>query len=165
MIGNDVIDLRLAKAQSNWKRKGFLEKLFTIAEQRFILEATDSETMVWILWSRKEAAYKIFNRETSIRSYNPLQFECLEMVLHDGFYYGKVTCQNYIYHSKTGFNADFVYTIAAEHPSDFGKIHHLENRGKIRKVAGIPSVYDPDTKQAKPVSISHHGNFERIISI
>jgi hypothetical protein len=32
--------------------------------------------MVWNLWSRKEAAYKIYNRETGIRGYFPLQIAC-----------------------------------------------------------------------------------------
>ena len=31
-IGNDIIDLKLAKTQSNWQRKGFLEKQFTQKE-------------------------------------------------------------------------------------------------------------------------------------
>ena len=29
MIGNDVIDLQQSRQESNWQRKGFLEKLFT----------------------------------------------------------------------------------------------------------------------------------------
>jgi hypothetical protein len=33
MIGNDVVDLALAQKESNWKRKGFLNKLFTSVEQ------------------------------------------------------------------------------------------------------------------------------------
>ena len=33
MIGNDIVDLNLAKTQSNWQRKGFLERQFTKKEQ------------------------------------------------------------------------------------------------------------------------------------
>ena len=33
MIGNDIIDLALAKKENNWQRKGFLDKLFTPKEQ------------------------------------------------------------------------------------------------------------------------------------
>ena len=29
MIGNDIVDLSLAAIQSNWQRRGFLEKQFT----------------------------------------------------------------------------------------------------------------------------------------
>ncbi len=49
MIGNDVIDLELAKKESNWKRKGFLTKLFTSFEQELIAKATNQEEMVWML--------------------------------------------------------------------------------------------------------------------
>ena len=28
MIGNDIVDLVQARFQSNWKRKGFVQKLF-----------------------------------------------------------------------------------------------------------------------------------------
>ena len=36
-IGNDIVDLNLAKTESNWQRKGFLEKQFTQKEQEEIL--------------------------------------------------------------------------------------------------------------------------------
>ena len=36
MIGNDVVDLQLAKTQSNWQRKGFLEKQFTEFEIYYV---------------------------------------------------------------------------------------------------------------------------------
>ena len=38
MVGNDLVDLQIAKSQSNWRRKGFLEKQFTIKEQQLILQ-------------------------------------------------------------------------------------------------------------------------------
>ncbi len=40
MIGNDLIDIQLAKSQSNWQRKGFLEKQFADTE---IVEILSSE--------------------------------------------------------------------------------------------------------------------------
>ena len=76
MIGNDIVDLALAKKESNWKRNRFLDKIFTTKEQVLIVDAENPEIMVWNLWSRKEAAYKIYNRETGIRGYFPLQLEC-----------------------------------------------------------------------------------------
>ena len=39
MIGNDVVDLKLAATESNWKRKGYLDKLFSVAEQEYIFNA------------------------------------------------------------------------------------------------------------------------------
>ena len=59
MIGNDIVDLALAKKESNWKRNRFLDKIFTQKEQLLIANAINPEIMIWNLWTRKEAAYKI----------------------------------------------------------------------------------------------------------
>ena len=76
MIGNDIIDLSLAKTESNWQRKGFLKKLFSNDEQQLILEASNSFEMVWRLWSMKEAAYKIYTQQHIVRFFAPKKFEC-----------------------------------------------------------------------------------------
>ena len=76
MIGNDVIDLSLAKIESNWQRKGFLKKLFSNDEQQLILGASNSFEMVWRLWSMKEAAYKIYTQQHIVRFFAPKKFEC-----------------------------------------------------------------------------------------
>ena len=76
MIGNDIIDLSLAKTASNWQRKGFLEKQFTANEQQLVLEAPNSFVMVWRLWSMKEAAYKIYTQQHIVRFFAPKKFEC-----------------------------------------------------------------------------------------
>ena len=56
MIGNDIIDLALARKESNWLRSGFLDKIFTLREKLLISNSQNPETTVWNLWSRKEAA-------------------------------------------------------------------------------------------------------------
>lgn len=76
MVGNDVVDLREAKTNSNWQRPRFLAKLFTSKEQQLIYNATNSFTMVWRLWSMKEAAYKLYTQQNPSRFYNPIGFEC-----------------------------------------------------------------------------------------
>mgnify|MGYP003583470498 CR=1 FL=1 len=43
MIGNDIVDLVLAKKESNWKRNRFLDKIFTIKEQVLIVDAENPE--------------------------------------------------------------------------------------------------------------------------
>lgn len=62
MIGNDVVDLELAQIESNWRRTGFLNRVFYEYEQDKILSATNQDVMVWLLWSMKEAAYKAHQR-------------------------------------------------------------------------------------------------------
>lgn len=77
MIGNDVVDLELAKEQSNWERKGFLEKVFTTSEQFLIRTAKDPHLQVWLLWSMKEAAYKAHQRALSLpRKINWREQQC-----------------------------------------------------------------------------------------
>lgn len=163
MIGNDVIDLELAKVESNWRRKGFLNKIFTISEQQLIRTAENPDIMVWTLWSRKEAAYKIYNRQTNIRAYNPLRFECSEMEFVSGHYFGKVINGVFLYHTKTEITPDSIHTIAVSNANDFDAVEYLENSAPIQKSNGIPERHDG--LNVKPVSISHHGRFKKIISI
>ncbi|MHA7057438.1 4'-phosphopantetheinyl transferase superfamily protein [Aquimarina sp. M1] len=79
MIGNDIIDLKLAAVQSNWQRKGWLNKVFTASEQQRIWYAKNPGQMVWKLWSMKEATYKAHQRCFSLSpKYNPWDFVCLD---------------------------------------------------------------------------------------
>lgn len=71
MIGNDIVDLQLAKKESNWQRPRFLEKIFTEEEQNFIHNSPDKEVAVWWLWSGKESVYKIISRLEKRRFFAP----------------------------------------------------------------------------------------------
>lgn len=165
MIGNDIVDLAFARQESNWKRKGFLDKIFTEKEQLLITNAMNSEAMVWNLWSRKEAAYKIYNRQTLIRGYFPLQLECFDLETIAGITFGKVTIKQQVYYTKTIITSRFINTIAVENVKDFDAIKTLKNRKNIQKIGGIPSLFAKKTSVSRPLSISHHGRFERIIAI
>ena len=164
MIGNDIIDLALARKESNWQRKGYLNKIFTPKEQLLILNSQYPEITVWNLWSRKEAAYKIYNRQTQIRAFIPLQLECFDIKTKDGFLYGKVICYDIIYYTKTEITLEFIETNAVLNLVDFDKIQILHSSEKIIKTNGIPDYFDSPNKIWKPISKSHHGRFERIIS-
>jgi phosphopantetheinyl transferase (holo-ACP synthase) len=164
MIGNDIVDLALAQKESHWQRKGFLDKIFTENEQFLISNAEIPEVMVWNLWSRKEAAYKIYNRQTQIRGYFPLQIECFDLEIIDGFIFGKVVLKDQIYYTKTAINPEFIHTIAVENTQDLGSIKILKTRKNIQKNNGIPNYFEKENSVPSPVSISHHGRFERIIT-
>ena len=165
MIGNDIVDLALARKESNWKRKGFLDKIFTTKEQLLISNAEKPEVMVWNLWSRKEAAYKIYNRKTQIRGYFPLRLECFELEIIDGISFGKVVIKDLIYFTKTEITTQFVHTIAVENVQDFDTITTLETRKNIQKNNGIPNYFEKENSVLIPISISHHGRFEQIVSL
>lgn len=159
MIGNDVVDLKLANKQSNWHRNRFLDKIFTTAEKKLIKNSKNQEITVWNLWSRKEAVYKIWNRETGIRKYNPIQFECSDLDLE----IGKVFYENLVFFTKTEISSEYIYTIAVAEISDFEKIKTLENSTKIENLNGIP-FYNNENHIIMPVSKTSHGRFEKIIS-
>lgn len=160
MIGNDVVDLELAKTESNWLRKGFLDKIFTKNEQNLIQNSKNLEITVWNLWSRKEATYKIWNRESGIRKYNPIQFECLDLESE----IGKVIYNSIVYYTKTDISTDLIYTIAVSNLDNFLNIKTLDNSIKIEKENGIP-FYINENQEVKLISKTHHGRFERIIII
>jgi phosphopantetheinyl transferase (holo-ACP synthase) len=157
MIGNDIVDLALAQKESNWKRKGFVEKIFTAQEQLFINSAKNQEIMIWNLWSRKEAAYKIYNRQSGIRAYNPIQFECFDLDLD----IGKVAFGNQVFYTQTTVTLEFIYTESVLKTEDFNKIKVLNNAIEIQKINGIPFY----TNENLVISKTHHGRFERIITI
>jgi phosphopantetheinyl transferase (holo-ACP synthase) len=164
VIGNDIIDLALAQKESNWKRRGFLDKLFTTKEQIMISKSSAPVIMVWNLWSRKEAAYKIYNRQTQLRAFIPSQLECFDIEVKNGFLYGKVICYETIYYTKTTVTSEYIETNAVLNANDFDKIEILNGSEKISKINGVPNYFDSVNKILKPISKSHHGRFERTIS-
>ena len=155
MIGNDIVDLALAKKESNWQRRGFLDKIFTQNEQLLIKSAVNPELLVWNLWTRKEAAYKIFNRETNIRGYIPLQLECF----YESDTTGTVICNDYTFYTTTRISEESIYTIAVAQKEDLQQISTINLETKISKIDGIPSIIDESTLISHPVSITHHGRF------
>ena len=165
MIGNDIVDLTLARKESRWQRNGFMDKLFTEKEKILIYNSLNPETMVWNLWSRKEAAYKIYNRKTQIRTFNPKQLECFDVTNYDGIVFGEVVCETYVYFTKTMLFDDCIHTIAVDDKSNFNHLQFLESTNNICKKDGIPAYFDAEKQVYKPVSISHHGKFRAIVSI
>lgn len=183
MFGNDVIDLCYAKNESNWKREGYLNKIYTSSEQLLINSAKDSNLMVWILWSMKEASYKANHRITSIREYAPLKINCEIIKSANNFYYGTVTYNSLKYYTKTFISKKYIHTIAAHNSNDFSgfKVILVKNyplnyedylitngfldcKEKIMKDEfGIPNLYNASNKLLKPISISHHGEFFSLI--
>lgn len=161
MIGNDVIDLKLAREESNWKRKGFLDKLFTKDEQNLIFLAEIPEIMVWNLWSRKEAVYKIYHRQTKIRAFIPKELECSEVDILLIKKHGIVTINCCDYYTETELNSDYIHTSAVTKMEDFEKITGVTVKDISKDQYGIPN----HSSTKNPVSISHHGRFDRKIQL
>ena len=161
MIGNDIVDLRLAKTQSNWQRPRFLEKIFTEEEREYINKSKNPEIEVWKLWTMKESAYKICNRETGIRGFFPWKLECLVSQFKEGKFHGSVSINDKIYFTEIFVNQDFVYTVAATSLDLIVTIVDVNPETEIIKIDGIPFVKNG----LKPVSITHHGRYEKKITL
>lgn len=176
MIGNDIIDLAKAKSESNWKRKGFLEKQFTNQEQRCILTAQNAFEMVWRLWSMKEAAYKAFVQGCKSRFFAPQKFVCKVRTPEKGIVY----FEDHIFFTSSLANDAYIFTTASEEKDAeiYSKIlppkkiqlfikKYLERKTnapfleiKQRKSAwGIPDYYHKNTRLTKSCTISHHGDY------
>jgi phosphopantetheinyl transferase (holo-ACP synthase) len=160
MIGNDIVDLKLALKESNWRRRGFLNKIFTSKEQQLILNSENQDRMVWNLWSRKEASYKIYNRQTAIRGFFPLRLEC---DFKDETT-GTISIDDFVYHTQTEIASNYIYTVAVTETECFKKIKNLDVTINVNKENGVPYFLDPISNSRIPVSITHHGSFKRIIS-
>ena len=159
MIGNDVIDLNIATQQSNWRRANYLDKVFTKIEKEFISKAANPDEMVWSLWSRKEAVYKIIRQKGGKVGYYPKKIECLD----SSSILGKVSYEGTIYFTQTNSEATEIHTIAVTKTKDFQFIKKLEKYDHIIKINDIPFLIIEDKRYA--ASKSHHGRFEKVVCL
>lgn len=161
MIGNDIIDIIQSRKESNWQRPGFLKKIFTTEEQLFINDYINNEIMIWRLWSMKEAAYKIYNRQTKVRAFIPHKLSCT-IIDSD---YGTVTCNGYIYYTKTSTDFDSIYTVASVDKDALDTILELADNAIIKDIHNHPFVYNKQQKILQPVSVTHHGRYYKIAAL
>jgi phosphopantetheinyl transferase (holo-ACP synthase) len=165
MIGNDVIDIIQSRHESNWQRKGFLQKIFTPNEQLMISKAPDPEITVWLFWSMKEAAYKIYNRQTKRREFIPKKLVCSIVSQDDNSIIGKVNCDQNVYHTQTILLQESIHTLAVNSLDDLNNVIEIENRNIIKDNNGIPYLCNFLSNTFQDVSISHHGRFQKVVTL
>ncbi len=153
MLGNDIVDLAEAKQKSNWRRKGYLSKIFTLDEQKVIAASTNPDERVWTLWSMKEAAYKIYNRQTGIRNFAPTQLVCTLDATPNQLC-GLVTIDHLKYFTRTAVTEDCLHTIAAANTNALIKVETI-----IYEYPNHPANY----KSTNPSCVSHHGKYLALI--
>jgi hypothetical protein len=66
-----------------------------LIKEQLLISSAEIRIMVWNLWSRKEAAYKIYNRATGIRGF-PLNLECA----YENSTTGSVACKGYTFYNE-----------------------------------------------------------------
>lgn len=186
MTGNDIVDLQVAAAENNWRRKGFTEKIFTPQEQQYINYAAKPDAMVWRLWTMKESAYKIYTRQYGGRFFAPQKFSCTLLTGTNGLVAANkicyqtitVTAKDHIYtiaRTEGTENTEFINSCFSLPETDPGKqqqfihtkmvdcCHSLtgelkKNISVVKDKNGIPFLNCNSNLQI-PVSITHHGYF------
>ena len=157
------MDMALARKETNWRRKGFIEKLFTPMEQNVIRNAADPEFYVWLFWSMKEAAYKVYNRDTGIRAFMPKRLECLINSCRSGTYSGQVVCTGNTYLTQTTVEHEIIHTIALAQQYNNEKVAYI--RGAVhRDDNGLPFIFDHKGNKIA-VSRSHHGRCSKTVAL
>ena len=158
MVGNDIIDRELAATESNWRRHGFLEKIFTVKEQKFVASSSNPDLVVWLMWSMKESAYKIVNRRTGVRKFNPNSYEAKLTSVQTDTAQGLVYYQNLQFTTRSTFSTQVIDTIAVEQVCLLNYITDVQDDQEIVKIGNLPFY-----KHFNFVSTSHHGRFKRAV--
>ena len=184
MIGNDIIDIHEARRSSNWKRSGFLQKIFTLKEQSIITSSADPFKTVWRLWSMKESAYKIFIQAGGTRFFNPTKIECCLNSLERG----QVEIATTTVKTITSIDTNYIFSTAVvgnptidtcifKLPEDnrikqsrflhaqllahYAKCNSLNlTELQLEKTAtGVPVFYYGEKLLTTSISITHHGKY------
>lgn len=162
MIGNDVVDILQSRKESDWQRKGFIEKLFTTSEQNLIKPHNNPELMVWVLWSMKEAAYKIYNRQAGIRAFIPHKLEC-SLATEGDITTGIVLIDDNTYFTRTIIYQDSIKTIATDTEANLDNIVEIDAGEVLKDTSGLP--YSLKHGKRVPVSLSHHGRVKQAVML
>lgn len=183
MIGNDIVDLELARYNSRWQEQRFLDKLFTVEEQDFIRSDNHQFQNIWRLWTMKESVYKITSRAEGIVRFNPKDFECAVINPSVGFVIYKngsvstVTKTQQKYIQTTAFLKPhwtakvYEFSSSDSHTQHTESVRHISkayaayknvpNRSVaiIKNYRGIPHFYINGRMQEEQLSITHHGHY------
>ena len=148
MIGNDIVDLAQAEQDSNWARPGYLNKLFTAEEQFLISSDMQPNSMVWLLWTMKESAYKIDSRRSKLREFAPVKLLCNNLIIHENTATGNVCYNDQLYFTRSLIEKTYIHTIAAATTIELALIS-----------VKIVETNDHQMRINNPDSVSHHGQF------
>ena len=189
MVGNDIVDLVEARQTNNWRRSGYLEKIFTPEEREWIATVPNPDQWVWILWSAKESAYKLSVQEGCPRLYAPKKWKTHDWeVRSDAEIHLKVRFHKHRYDVRTELREDHVHSLARPlnnhwEGMKYGVVSFGYGDQMAQKMAlerglndslrksGLPRCYLEKTAENVPIlsaavgqlditlSLSHHGRY------
>ena len=182
MIGNDIIDLKIALSQKKAGNKRYLDKIYTGSEKHFIKTSLNPELTLWLLWSMKEAVYKAHQRIFKLpRTLNPSKIECTILSSGNEFKYGVGQADGINYYTSSNITSDYIHSVACSTNKQviFNKI--LSNKENLKKdfikefsrenslaedqlyilkdEHSIPFFSIKKTRLQSSFSLSHHGRF------
>jgi hypothetical protein len=74
-VGNDIVDLAAPQAQGKTLRH--MQKILTPDEIDAVLKSGDPHSFLWMFWTAKEAAFKVFSKLFSGISFSPKQYSVI----------------------------------------------------------------------------------------
>ena len=179
MIGNDIVDLKQAAKDSNWKRPRFLDKIYTPNEQKLIWSSNNQDQMVWLLWCMKEAAYKVNVQQFGKHFFNPKRLECTllsnlkgEVIIGDNRYFTEsIITEGFIYsialiESGKSYKSEWFLNQSQDYSSQskclkkrFLKTLNLDEVTIMKNKIGIPKLKHNSDMLNSSFSLTHHGAF------
>ena len=189
MIGNDIVDLAFATKESNWKRPRYLDKIFTLEEQKIIDGSFQKGQMVWLLWSMKESAYKLYVQHNQKRFFAPKKFACSLLKANKKEAFGEVTIDRFKCFTQTELHDEYIYTVSRSDPfqnyrSQTFEMYHADVNTQSKSLyqmvlsrvaefsgekdhlfsikknpVGVPFLFNINEQKILPISLTHHGRF------
>ena len=161
MIGNDIISLSSLPNYDENRRHRYARKIMVESEYEAWQQSGASEIDLFKYWALKESAYKIWNRETRERVFNPKWFEVGDLGNGE-----EVVVQGpeKAYSGMVKVKDDYIYALLLE------SNHAMESKSliygigmtdpflkEINKRQGLPFIKMKN--RLVPVSVSHCGNW------
>lgn len=180
MIGNDIIDLRLAISENKSANQRYRNKAFTKSENRLIDLSKDPELTIWQIWAAKESAYKLHQRTYKLEpKLNPLSFNCsyqnknsiIVITEQQQYFVSLKFGSSYIYAETTTETESKICRKIFDKQSsyeDYLQLFSEENMIKrdqlqlVKDQYHIPSILNSISEEMIPVSITHHGKFSAL---
>ncbi len=140
MIGNDIVDLRQTRIDSDWDRPRFLKKLFTSKELELInIQPSKAlqEKLVWLLWTMKEATYKVVMHTEKRRFFAPKSFQCTlyaanDFKLETKKTTGQVTFKDQNFNITSELNQNYIYSYIGKN-NVFNLINFVKGASAVQK--------------------------------
>ncbi len=164
MIGNDIIDLQVVRSESIVLQQRRLDKICTLAEQRYIRQAENPWQAFWLIWTRKEACYKAFQRNNYIHSICPHQIE--NQIDPAGILSETICFRGKQFFVQTAIDGSKIHSICTSTPERLKDIHVLDDLLELlylfdfkKDTNGLPFLQTKNNHRLIPVSKSSHGAF------